>query len=119
MNRKRLLIPLLVMFTLPWIVASAVTDSVQQTTVHGELGIAEEDDDGNVTRVYVYDLDRGSVLVADTAKGRELIRHLGSRVKVEGKLAESADPAYDWMIEVTAFAIQDEDEYPDDPDDPA
>lgn len=115
MKKALVLIPVFLIGMLPSTVGLVAAETAPQT-VRGELGIAEEDDDGNVSRVYVYDLDRGSVLIADTDKGRELLRHLGATVKVKGSLAESDDPAYDWVIDVMSFEVQDLDE--DDPDDP-
>lgn len=100
---------------LPW--AAAVGSDGEPLTISGEVGIAEEDDDGNPVRVYIDDLDRGAVLVLDTPKGRELIRLLGSTVKVKGLLRESEDPAWDWTIDVSAFELHEP--YDDDPEDPA
>jgi hypothetical protein len=75
-------------------------------TVVGEVEVVDEDDEGNVTAVSIYDSELGSVLVADNGKGRELLELVGSTVEATGMITELGDDQdFGYEIVVQTYVI--------------
>jgi hypothetical protein len=75
-------------------------------TIVGEVEVAAEDDEGNVIAVSIYDGEWGSVLVADNARGRELLDLVGSTVEATGMITELGDGEdFDYEILVQSYEV--------------
>lgn len=78
----------------------------ETATLHGEIEVADYDDDGNPVSIMVYDTEWGSVLIADGGKGKELRKHVGSYAKLTGTIIEAQDDGYPYTINVSGFSIE-------------
>ena len=75
-------------------------------TVVGEVEAAAEDDEGNIIAVSIYDGEWGSILVAENAKGQELLDLVGSTVEATGMITElGAEEDFDYEILVQSYKI--------------
>ncbi len=79
-------------------IATAEEPAGQEVTIAGMLVGIEEDQDGNPTRVYLQDDNLGPVLVADDAKGKELVARAGTQVEIHGRLVNLDSPEDDFGL---------------------
>jgi hypothetical protein len=109
------------MMRVPWSVSCLVTvmimtfvvpqlmlaeEDPEVGTIVGEIDVASEDDEGNVTGVWIYDGEWGSVLVASTGKGRELLTHVGATVEATGILTElGEEDDFDYQIQIQSYKL--------------
>lgn len=103
------------------LVASAEISRIvaaEPVTLQGEIEIVEYDDDGNVASVAIYDEERGSILVSNSGKGRDLLEHVGAYVEVSGRLVESQEnDLYEFQVVVTGYKVKRPEDDPDDDQD--
>jgi hypothetical protein len=81
----------------------------EEATIQGEVEVAWQDEEGNVTAVFLHDPEWGSVLISDAGKGHELLQHVGKQVEVAGSMEElGEDEEFDYEITVSSYTILDE-----------
>ena len=83
----------------------------EQVTVTGLIGVADQDDEGNVTAVEIWDSELGSVLIDNSGMGKELLDFVGVEVTITGTIEElDDDSGYDYRISVAEYHVEDIDE---------
>ncbi len=88
-------------------------DVEEETTIEGEVTPIDVDDEDNVTAVAISvtitpdDPDKEEYIVdyfvADNEKGKELLKHVGEKVKATGTVVEEEDG--DLLITVTKYEV--------------
>lgn len=96
------------LFSLLLAMAGFAESSKAKTVVSGLVRVASQDSKGNILsiEILVGETEQEPYLVSDTAKGKELRKHVGEWVIVAGVVSEDA---LGWKtIEVTNFQLADD-----------
>lgn len=83
----------------------AASDSATEVvTLTGEVEAVDENEEGVVTSVAVFDPDYGSVLIDSAGKGRQLLDLVDSTVRVHGTIEElDEESGFLFLMHVTGF----------------
>jgi len=97
---------------------TTVTAFEEEGNVRGTIEAVEQDDDGNVTVVSLYDNEWGPVLISSEGKGEELLDHVGAVATLTGTIVETGDhDRFPYVITVSDYVIEEHFEPEDEPDD--
>ena len=96
--------------------------AAESVTIEGDIEEAEYDPEtDDVISVSIWDAELGSVLIANSGKGRELLGHVGDEVRVTGIINEfDEESGFDYVMDVTSYEVisqvESEEEPEDEPD---